>query len=88
MMYAFKIHETYCFFYIVFAQSVTIGTTIRRFMAVDDDLSDNGTISYSIMQISPIGSLFTINSVTGDFVVAAPVMINTNYQLQVTAMVC
>jgi len=53
----------------------------------DDDLGDNAILTYSILQISPSGSTFSINSLTGDLRVNSPVMIYTNYQLQITATV-
>ena len=58
-------------------------------MAVDDDLSTNGLIIYSLVQLSPAAAqpLFTIHPVTGDLVTAGTVDVNIDYRLTVVAMV-
>lgn len=57
---------------------------------MDGDLSNNGTLTYSLTQISPFGVpvSFTLNRFTGNLAVSGSIDINTDYQLIVTAMVC
>ena len=75
---------------IVNAQTTTIGTVIGSFVAMDGDLSDSGIVTYSLMQLSPVGVLpsFTISTVHGDLMLSRSVNVNTNYQLMIVAVVC
>ena len=56
---------------------------------MDEDLGDNGAITYTIVQIGPIGSSprFIINSRTGNLELSGSVLVNTEYQLWLTATV-
>lgn len=70
-------------------QRTQIGTIITRFVAVDDDLSSNGALVYSIRQLSPSAGAasFSIHPLTGDLMVNQTLNLNTLYEIQVTAMV-
>ena len=70
-------------------QGTQIGTIITRFVAMDDDLSSNGALVYSLRQLSPsVGAAsFSIHPLTGDLMVNQTLNLNTLYEIQVTAMV-
>ena len=69
-------------------QGTQIGTIIARFVAVDDDLSSNGALVYSLSQISPSGAAsFSIHPLTGDLMIIQSLDLNTMYEIRVTAMV-
>ena len=70
-------------------QGTQIGTIIARFVAVDDDLSSNGVLVYSLSQSSPPGAAsFSIHPLTGDLMVIQTLNLNTMYEILVTATVC
>ena len=70
-------------------QGTQVGTIITRFVAVDDDLSSNGAVVYSLRQISPesLAASFIIHPLTGDLMVAQSLDLNTIYEIRVIAMV-
>lgn len=70
-------------------QGTQIGTIIARFVAVDEDLSSNGVLVYSLRQTSPNGAAsFSIHPLTGDLMVILSLNLNTVYEIRVTATVC
>lgn len=70
-------------------QSASSGTVVGQVLALDEDLGNNGVITYSSMQLSPISSSpsFTVNSVTGSLVVSQAIDADIDYQVLITATV-
>ena len=70
-------------------QGTQIGTIITRFIAMDDDLSSNGALVYSLTQLSPtsVVASFSVHPLTGDLMVTRSLDLNTVYEIRVTAMV-
>ena len=56
---------------------------------MDDDLSSNGALVYSLSQLSPanVVASFSVHPLTGDLIVTRSLDLNTVYMIQITAMV-
>ena len=74
---------------LVYLQTVGVGTTIARVMAIDDDLSNNGILTYSLTQLNPNNPTpsFTIHPLFGDLSVSNTIDADIDYQLIITATV-
>lgn len=78
-------------FVLLTLQGVTIGTTLERLVAVDNDFGLNSAVSYSLEQIAPAvsmsGTIFSIRPFTGDLVTLQNLVLGIEYQLRVIATV-